>query len=56
MNLHVLNCIRCERQYVPGWGKVCPKTPDGGEHETLPNAFLPKGWPPQEDYIWSKDD
>lgn len=27
-------CIRCEQQFDIGSKEVCPRAPDGGEHET----------------------
>jgi len=48
-----MTCLRCDRTFVPDLSSgPCPKAPDGGPHEVLPNPFLPRGFPPQEDYEW----
>lgn len=50
-----MTCIRCERTFVPdlNGGGVCPKASDAGPHEVLPNPFMPRGFPPQDDYEWT---
>lgn len=50
MSPFVFPCIRCGRQVVPDLTAVCSSAPDGGPHEALPSAFMPSGFPSQDDF------